>query len=290
MQTTNWDAPVQLQAKLSGLHLPHVQLDQAQWSVTGTARDHRSSLSVQGRPAKANATPMTVSASVKGSLQPKGRQVAGWQGRIQDLSWRTDSQPQHVWLKANPFDLVWRHDEARDQVGVSPVGLNVAGVPMTLQEFDWQAGEQGLVQLKTWLKVDPLLVPVWLKQWQPQVGWGGDLTVGGEVRLSHSAAQPWQVQAHVAKLSGDLSLSEPGIEGNSVQKLGIDVASIKLAASHGVWVLSEVFEGSVLGRLSGRQSVTVSNPQQPPSGADLLSGVDARQPVRPQVDVSVARV
>lgn len=272
MQTTDWDAPVQLQAKLSGLHLPHVQLDQAQWSVTGTARDHRSSLSVQGRPAKANATPMTVSASVKGSLQSKGRQVAGWQGRIQDLSWRTDSQPQHVWLKANPFDLVWRHDEARDQVGVSPVGLNVAGVPMTLQEFDWQAGEQGLVQLKTWLKVDPLLVPVWLKQWQPQVGWGGDLTVGGEVRLSHSAAQPWQVQAHVAKLSGDLSLSEPGIEGNSVQKLGIDVASIKLAASHGVWVLSEVFEGSVLGRLSGRQSVTVSNPQQPPSGADLLSG------------------
>ena len=272
MQTNNWDAPAQLQAKLVGLQLPHVHLDQAQWSVTGTARDHRSSLTVQGRPVKASATPMTVSASVKGSLLSKGSQVAGWQGRIQDLSWRSDTQPQHVWLKANPFDLMWRHNEGRDQVGVSPVGLNVAGVAMTLQEFDWQSGEQGLVQLKTWLKVDPLLVPVWLKQWQPQVGWGGDLTVGGEVRLMHSPEQPWQVQAHVAKLSGDLSLSEPSIEGNSVQRLGIDVASIKLAASNGVWVLNEVFEGSVLGRLSGRQSVTVSNPRQLPSGADLLSG------------------
>lgn len=272
MQTSNWDAPVQLQAKVSGLQMAHLQLDQAQWTISGTARDHRSSLTVQGHPTKANAAPMTVSASVNGRLLSAGNQVEGWRGRIEDLIWRTDTQPQRVWLKASPFDMTWHHAEGGDQIGVSPVGLNVAGVPMTLQEFEWQAGEQGLVQLKTWLKVDPLLLPEWLKQWQPQVGWGGDLTVGGEVRLSHSPAQPWQVQAHVAKLSGDLSLSEPGIEGNSVQKLGIDVASIKLAASHGVWVLSEVFEGSVLGRLSGRQSVTVSNMQQPPSGSDLLSG------------------
>lgn len=280
VQTRNWDAPVELQASVVGLQLPYVQLDQAQCSVVGSALNHQASLSAQGRALKAGKTDankqtmplMVMSASASGGLLSSGGRVAGWKGRVQDLNWRTESQPQHVWLKSNPFDVAWRHEVERDQVSVSPVGLNIAGVAMTLQEFDWLSGDQGLVQLRTWLKVDPLLVPAWLKQWQPQVGWGGDLTVGGEVRLMHSPAQPWQLQAHVSKLAGDLSLSEPSIEGNSVQKLGIDVASIKLAASQGVWTLTQVFEGSVLGRLSGRQSVSVADPKQLPSGVDVLSG------------------
>lgn len=281
LQTMAWDAPMQWQASLSGLRLPHVILDQGSWSLTGTGRDHQSVLRLQGKPApglhaKAGSKPvdpMSVGLSLHGGLSSQGGDITGWQGHVQDLSWQSAVDVRHVWLQAQPFDLAWHRIADHDQVTVTPVGLTVMGAPLKLKEFDWQGGpHDGVGQIKAALQLDPLNLSALLKQWQPQAGWGGDLMVGGQVRVLHSAAQPWQVQAQVAKLSGDMTLSEPSIEGNSLQKLGIDVAAVTLNARDGVWALSEQFEGSVLGRLTGRQTVKVANAQELPGADDLLAG------------------
>lgn len=286
LQTLAWDAPMQWQASLSGLKLPHVVLDQASWVLSGTAREHQSVLRVQGKPdhpepSKSSSAkqvdPMQVALSVRGKLLTQGDGIGGWQGHLEDLSWQSAAgqsaaDARHVWLQAQPFDLVWTRGATHDRVTASPVALKVMGAPVTLKELDWQSGSESIGQVKAWLQLDTLNLSALLKQWQPQAGWGGDLMVGGDVRLSHSLAQPWRVQAQVAKLSGDLSYSEPGIEGNSQQKLGIDVAAVNLSAQEGLWVLTERFEGSVLGRLSGRQSVKVSRAEDLPTAHDVLVG------------------
>ncbi|MDE2595050.1 MAG: translocation/assembly module TamB domain-containing protein, partial [Burkholderiales bacterium] len=281
LQTLAWDAPMQWQASLSGLRLPHVVLDQANWTLSGTGREHQSVLRVQGKPghsdpAKSSSSkpmdPMLVALSVRGGLLTQGGEIAGWQGHVRDLNWQSAVDARRVWLQAQPFDLAWHRGGTQDQVTASPVALTVMGAPMTLKELDWQGGGEGMVQVKAWLQLDPLNLSALLKQWQPQAGWGGDLMVGGQVRLLHSPAKPWQVQAQVSKLSGDLSLSEPSIEGNSQQKLGIDVAALALSAQEGLWTLTERFEGSVLGRLSGHQTVRVARAEDLPAAHDVLAG------------------
>ncbi|HET8869511.1 MAG TPA: translocation/assembly module TamB domain-containing protein, partial [Aquabacterium sp.] len=280
MQTLQWDAPMSLQASLVGLKLPHVELTQADWTLAGTGRDHRSSLRVTGKPAASpsrssvrQVDPMQVVLQFEGGLKGQGADLTGWLGRVQALDWVSAQDPSKVWLHARPFDLSWHHRLGADQVAVSPTGLTVMGADLSLKEFEWQMLESsGWGQIKTWLQLEPLNLAKVLKQWQPQAGWGGDMTVTGQVYLVHSPAQPWSVQAKVSKVSGDLSLSEPSIEGNSQQKLGIDVAALELTAKDGNWVLSEQFDGRVLGRLSGRQSVRVSDPQNLPDAKDILSG------------------
>ncbi|MDE2078493.1 MAG: translocation/assembly module TamB domain-containing protein [Burkholderiales bacterium] len=280
MQTMRWDAPLQWQASLRGLKLPHLELTQADWTVAGTGREHRSTLNLQGKPVSASSPstsrpiePMQVTLNLQGGLQGQGADLTGWRGRVQALDWVSSQDPSKVWLQARPFDLSWRHRPDMDQLTVSPTGFTVMGAEVSLKELEWQVlGTGGWGQIKTWLQLEPLNLAKVLKQWQPQAGWGGDMTVAGQVYLVHSPAQPWSVQAKVSKVSGDLTLSEPSIEGNSQQSLGIDVAAVELTAQDGNWVLSEQFDGRVLGRLSGRQTVRVSNPQNLPSAHDILSG------------------
>ncbi len=287
MQTLRWDAPLHLQAQLGGLKLPHLQLDQATWDLQGTGRDHRSTLSLQGKPVSSAGSgagttagagkkllePMVVVMSLQGGLQGAGNAVGGWRGRVQSLNWQSAQDSRRVWLRAQPFDLVWRHSIETDQVTVSPVALTVMGAAVSLRELDWLSdGSAGPGQIKASLQLEPLNLPAILKQWQPQAGWGGDLMLGGEIRLFHNAVQPWHVQAQVRKLSGDLTMSEPSIEGNSQQKLGVDTASVNLEAADGVWTLTQLFEGRVLGRLSGRQTVRVARAAELPSASDPLSG------------------
>ncbi len=281
LQTLAWDAPMQWQASVSGLRLPHVVLDQASWTLSGTGREHQSVLRALGKPVHADPAksssskpmdPMLVALSLRGGLLTRGSEIGGWQGHVQDLNWQSAVDAHRVWLQAQPFDLAWHRGATDDHVTASPVALTVMGAPLTLKELDWQSGGEGIGQVKAWLQLDPLNLSALLKQWQPQAGWGGDLMVGGHVRLQHSLAKPWQVQAEVSKLSGDLSLSEPSIEGNSQQKLGVDVAVLALTAQNGVWTLTEQFEGSVLGRLSGRQAVRVAHAQDLPAAQDGLAG------------------
>ena len=288
LTTTTWNSPLQWQATVNGLKLPHVLLDQANWTVTGTGRDHQSVLHVLGKPvrqAKGASTPkpidpMTVDLSVHGSLQSSGgvagagSTVAGWQGRVGQLVWRSAVDGRREWLSAQPFDLQWRRQGDQDHVSTAGVDLSVMGAAMTLKELDWlSAPEQGgQGQLKAWLTMAPLNLSNMLKTWQPQGGWGGDLIVGGQVRVTHSQVEPWQVMAQVAKVSGDLSMSEPGIEGSTVQRLGVDKASVDLIARDGVWTLTEQFEGSVMGRLTGKQVVRTDSVHDLPDAADALSG------------------
>lgn len=275
LDTRTLDAPAHVRLDVSQGQAAKVTLDQAQWTVDGSARLHKSRLSVdvshkQGADSKARA--FHLEAAAQGSWLTLGQQ---WRGQFSDVLLRLQGTPQRTLLQAQTFTVDWRDDDKGKQVQVGATSVNIMGVALRLQKLAWQRANladdaQGEIDLR--MQLEPLNLPALLDTWQPQAGWRGDLMLAGQISLKHSVRQPWTVDANVSRQSGDISLIEPTIEGNSAQRLGIRTANVALQARDGVWTLTENFEGRILGSLTGRQLVQASHPDQLPSATDPLSG------------------
>ncbi|MGQ0596083.1 translocation/assembly module TamB domain-containing protein [Aquabacterium sp.] len=269
------DAPLRLQLEVSQWQTAHVLLDQAQWQIAGTLRQHQSTLSADltHKPSKGGKTMVFhVAGAAQGGWQAK---AATWQGQLNGLSLSMGGTKPRDLLAVQPVAISWREGPPGRSLQVGATALNMLGASMHLRGLNWQASPDAadvLGELSLGLDLDPLNLPALLASWQPQAGWGGDLMLSGGITLKHSLRQPWVVDASVARQSGDLSLSEPTIQGSSAQRLGIREARVVLQARDGVWALSQQFDGRVLGVLKGRQVVHARNPTDLPSGSDPLSG------------------
>jgi translocation and assembly module TamB len=275
------DAPLHVQLDLSQGEARFVQLAQAHWSVDGSARAHHASLSIDvSHKPKANANaktnakalPFHLDMAAHGAWLP---QSASWQGQVSELTLRMlGSQPRTL-LQTQPVDIRWHHDDAGRSLQLSETHLSLLGAPLHLQHLSWQkasASADAWGELSLMAQIDPINLPTLLASWQPQAGWGGDLILGGQLNVRHSQHQPWAVDGAIARISGDITLSEPTIEGSMAQRLGISAAYLALQARDGVWRLSENFEGRILGKLTGEQVVRTRAPDQLPDAADPLTG------------------
>lgn len=275
MDGQSTDAPLRLQIDLAQWQTAHVLLDKGQWRVVGTLRQHESQLAADLTHKPQNGgktTHVHLSTAVQGGWQG---QAMSWQGRVKDLAIQLLGPTPRQLLQAQPFGLTWRDAAHGRSLHVEPTALTVLGAGLQLKRLNWQASaaaQDPVGEVDAALELDPLNLPALLTSWQPQAGWGGDLLIGGAVNLHHSARQPWVVDAHVARQSGDLSLSEPTIQGNSTQKLGIRDARVALQARDGVWTMTQQFDGRVLGVLKGRQVVQARSADVLPQAADPLSG------------------
>jgi translocation and assembly module TamB len=263
------------QAKVGG-----TTLEQLTMALDGSAQSHR--LEVQGdvrlpvRQEKSN-QPQPVprvhlDLSVAGGVLES---FSGWKGRVQRLGVVTIEPAPRALLSAQAVDVMWASTKDESRLAVSPTQVLVMGAGLKLQELTWREPRQAGVtggQTKISVDLEPIKLAEVLARWQPQAGWGGDLMVVGQLRMQHSPEQPWQVDGHLARRDGDLSLAETAIEGNMVQTLGIKQARLDLKAREGVWTLSEQFEGRVLGLVNGQQTVRTRSPDSLPSADDSLSG------------------
>ncbi|MBI2733821.1 MAG: translocation/assembly module TamB domain-containing protein [Aquabacterium sp.] len=271
------DAPLRLQVDLEQGQGTHVVLDRAQWQVMGTLRQHQSTLSADlthqpGRGGKPRA--FHVAGSAQGGWQPR---TGTWQGQLNGLSLSLEGARPRGLLAVQPVAISWRQAPPGRSLQVGATALNVLGAGMHLRGLHWQADTDAnaadtVGELNMALDLDPLNLPALLASWQPQAGWGGDLMLNGGISLKHSARQPWVLDAQVARQSGDLSLTEPTIQGSSPQRLGIREAKVALQARDGVWTLTQQFDGRVLGLLKGHQRLQTRTPAELPSGDDTLSG------------------
>ncbi|RZL03074.1 MAG: hypothetical protein EOP36_06510 [Rubrivivax sp.] len=200
---------------------------------------------------------------------------SGWKGQVQRLSVATIEPEPRALLSTQSVDVQWASNQDESRLMVSPTQVVVMGAGLKIQELSWreprQAGAPG-GQTRVSIDLDPIKLAEVLARWQPDAGWGGDLTVVGQLRMQHSPEQPWQVDGHLARRDGDLSLSEAEIEGNTVQTLGIRQGRLALTAREGVWTLTEQFEGRVVGTVSGQQTVRTQSRDSLPSGSDSLNG------------------
>ncbi|MGC4060761.1 MAG: translocation/assembly module TamB domain-containing protein [Aquabacterium sp.] len=281
VDTRTPDAPTRLKLDAQQGLAGDVRLDQAVAALDGSMRAHtlRLTADVVRQHKQAKPMPVHMSLATRGSWQQSpDRTSSGWQGHFSELIVHLVDESAKPLVQAQPFDLSWHQDAQMQQLQISPTSLSVLGAAVRLRQFNWQTGQtdKGADDAAGQTEIDAELAPLnlaaVLASWQPDAGWGGDLLLVGKAHLHHSKSQPWVVDAEVARQSGDLSLSEPTIEGHVEQRLGIRQARLTLQARDGVWTLQELFDGRITGLLKGHQVVQARSPDALPAASDPLSG------------------
>jgi translocation and assembly module TamB len=278
VDTRTPDAATRLKLDVQQGQAGSVRLDQAVASLDGSVRAHtlRVTADVVHERKQAKATPIHMLLATQGGWQQSPDHSASrWQGHFSELVVHLVDDSAKPLVQAQPFDLSWHEDAQMQQLQISPTSLSVLGAAVRLRQFNWQTGKgaddaDGQVDVDA--QLEPLNLAAVLASWQPDAGWGGDLLLAGKAHLHHSKSQPWVVEAEVARESGDLSLSEPTIEGHVEQRLGIRQARLTLQARDGVWTLQELFDGRITGLLKGRQVVQARSADELPAASDPLSG------------------
>jgi len=261
-------------AKLSSWRLARLAL-----GVEGSAASHRIRLDGEGAPLVEGEVDTTHAVRLAVALAGNWRSTAderSWQAHLSEaqLGWE-QPRGRPPLLRLEPTDVGWRDNARQSEWHAAGTRLQVMGLVGSLERLIWrtpvdQAGEQALHEVS--LVLSPFPLAPWLALWQPDEGWTGDLVTGGEFKLLQRGTQPWEVDAQVSRRSGDLSFSEPGIEGGRPQRLGLREASVSLRARQGVWIAGQRDEGRVVGLLTGRQVVQPLRADAWPDATSSLAG------------------
>ena len=275
------------QVEVQQMRLPGLEVSAGRMGLKGSVQNHEAQIqaTLTRQPAQAagesGAVPRKASLDrwmAEGKLQGGfhwGETAQDWRGQIQDLTVRMGAGDGQEALRLEPVPLVWQQRDRFQSLALGPGRAHVMGAVLQLREAAWAWADRerdpiGLAKLDVGLEA--LNVSQLLARWQPKAGWGGDLIVEGGVKLIHQRGAPWVVDASVQRRSGDISLSEPTIEGSSAQRLGIRDARVTLQSRQGTWILTESFEGRSLGKLSGQQVVKAADPMAGPQASDPLQG------------------
>ncbi len=295
-EVLGWQIP-RVQAHLDGLLRDHRVNVQAQVVVPGHGKWAGQTLNLD---AQGQGAWQGQSGRVQDALQAA---QAGWLGQLQQLrvsravstpaaqaaasvaaSGGTDGN--ETLMALSPTTVRWERDATGNQWRLSPTALTCLGVALQLDDFVWRVAAQpaahpaahaagggaGGSQVRASAHLVPVDVVAQLQRWQPDAGWGGKLMMDGQLQLSRDGAGAWTVAADLGRQSGDLSLREPTIEGSQAQFLGIRDSRFQLRAEGGVWRLTEHFDGALLGRFDGEQTVRTTSPAAWPGPQDALQG------------------
>lgn len=264
---------------LRDARLPSWQVSRLTLGVEGTAASHRIRLDGDGAPLREGvvdaARAVRLSTAASGQWQ-SGPAEQSWQVRLSEaqLAWQ-QPRGRPPLLRLEPTEFGWRASAKQYEWQAQATRLQVMGLNGMLDRLVWRTpGEQPGAQ--AWHEVALVLPPFpmapWLALWQPDEGWTGDLVGGGHLKLLQRGTQPWEVDMQVSRQSGDLSFSEPGIEGGRPQRLGLREARVSLRAQQGVWTAEQRIDGRVLGLLTGRQVVQPMRADAWPDAGSSLAG------------------
>lgn len=238
-------------------------------------------------------------ATVVGDLQVRGNgrlalsdqaKHPTWSARVDECVWRPVATPSvsglasgagHqpvTWLELKPFSLEISNMDSAWSISSSPIQAQILGAALRVSEFQWQGREHEPAQFQVDAQLEPLSVAPLLARWQPQAGWGGDLTLGGHVRMhTHGGVQGFSADLELARIAGDLTLTDSAIEGASVLRLGLSEWHLAVKAEQGVWTLSEKMVGRVLGEVQGEQRLAAAPGSVWPNASSALEGQIALQ-------------
>lgn len=305
----NVSAPVQTQIELDGLRLGVWRVDRLRAVSTGSVSDHHASLALDAVLPPGLATSLQpvlrrkdaeAALKVAGLFDVQGqgaldarRAAWSWRGKWQRALVQPDPASvigntlgEQPWLRVEPFETSVTHDAAHTEFSASPTRLMAAGAAVNLRQLLWASdahGEAGPGAVDVEMDIEPIQMARVLAALQPDMGWSGDLTVGGSLRLHRASAAhaPTSLDVEVARRGGDLALTDAAAEGGAVQQLRLDALRLGLSAHAGVWRLEQQLAGRRLGSLSGLQTITTDP-------AYLLP--DPRAPLDGKLDVDVANL
>lgn len=290
------DSPLEIDAGLSGLVQAGRRVDRLQARLDGSLREHRLQLQAESPlrpPAWIDAlAPLAAAgkAAVPGSalrLQLQGRWLpaapaaplgAGeWRGRLASLRAGPRQEGAAPWLALRDLDALLRLDAASRPVEarLAPGRVEAFGAALAWQQALWQAPERpgGAAGMALDAQLEPLQLAPILARLQPDLGWQGDLVIGGRARV-RSGAQ-LDADLTIERQGGDLGLNL----GEARHDLGLSALRLALSARGGRWQLQQALEGRQLGVLAGSQTLqAAADALFPPAQSVLQGGVTLRVP------------
>lgn len=294
--STQWQAgsstddPLTLQLQLGPVQQAGTALlESAALQVTGTLRQHR----ISGRAESAAQPPAWTELLLAPAAQPAGtprRSVAqldahgelitsaaqgpsAWRGTLDTLALHAHgpSATPLVRTQALGLQFDWASGPLRAQV--QPGRAELLGSALRWRQFDWQApggtsADPTAAQLSFDGELETLAVAPLLARLQPDFGWGGDLQVGAQIKVSSTP----QIRADIVfeRLSGDLNVTD---DSSAVQALGLTDLRVALNAQDHVWSLTQALAGKTLGVAAGAVVARTSPAAPWPGPQTPISGV-----------------
>ncbi len=173
-----------------------------------------------------------------------------WRGSFSDLVLRPARSEQPAWISSSGalgFDLAFDRglSAGLSAANLQPGRIEAGGASLSWRQSQWQAARQNTEPslLNAEIHLEPLAVAPFLKRWQPEFGWGGDLVVGGQIKLKTTPRV--EIDIELLRERGDLSVTDE----RGPQQLGLSALRVALQARDGQWQLNQAFGGSSVGLL-----------------------------------------
>jgi translocation and assembly module TamB len=208
-------------------------------------------------------------ATDQGSAFDAGR----WEGRIGEIQGRASDGSGQPWLGARDLALAVAWDDAGQltEASADPGRIALPGTALRWSEARYQGGAgPARWSLKAQLEafeLAPLLARV-----QPELGWRGDLVLGGEIQMQ--AGDRVDADIVFERQRGDLSVADDVRDAATPHRvLGLSDLRVALAAHDGTWHFTAGLAGSQLGEMAGVASVRTTPQARWPGPEAPLDGV-----------------
>ncbi|NDY89823.1 translocation/assembly module TamB domain-containing protein [Ideonella livida] len=228
--------------------------------------------------AAATVPPSTAPLAPGEAVTPVGDTAGSrWQAEFKRLQLDSPDAPGPVWLDAQGLQLNLALDREGRPLGLAlaPGGLALAGASLRWSELQWQPRPgPGLDLVRADVQLDPLAAAPWLQRLMPEMGWQGDLLLGGQARVRLQPGSAPRLALSLERLSGDLSLAEDlRAAGQGAQALGLNALRLGLDADSGQWRSSLGLAGQALGELALAVQAQPGDPGAWPAADTPVSGV-----------------
>ena len=179
------------------------------------------------------------------------------------------------WLASNGLSAEVKLDaDANPQsLKLDPGRLQLLTTALNWREALWQAGgSPGKGRLTVQAELETIDVARLLQRVQPDLGWGGNLTLGGHIDIR--SAERFDADVVLERGGGDLTLTD---DLGVTQVLGISDLRLALSAHDGLWQFAQGMAGTNVGEMAGAQVLrTTADRRWPDASAPLQGVLEAR--------------
>ena len=278
------NAPLAIKLLAQGLSRGTQRLDRLQAEITGSLRDHALHL-LADSPARPPAWAESLlgpagngtrfEADARGQWTAQAGSVPGLY-RVQAMALKggaRDAQGgSRPWLAAQGLAGALMLNAAGQvaSVQVEPGRVQLLSAALNWRELRWQAdaaaGPRGRLDVAA--ELETIEVARLLARFQPEMGWGGNLTIGGRIDI-HSAAR-FDADLVLSRGIGDLTVTD---DLGVTQALGLTDLRLTLTAHDGLWQFAQGLAGRRLGTLAGAQVLQTTPERRWPASDAALQGV-----------------
>lgn len=281
----NVDAPLLLQLQLRQLALGAQRLERLDAQAEGSLREHTLRLQADSPvrpPAWTEPLIGNAATGTRLALESRGRWLAepggGARWQAQAVHLRGGARPAGggtpPWLEAQWPLAELRLDSAWRPVAfdAGPGRVQLASTGFQWHALRWQAAAAGASdpwgQWELRGTLETIDVAALLRKLQPEMGWGGDLTLGGRVEIR--SAERLDADIVLERGGGDLAITD---ELGQTQGLGLTELRLALSAHDGRWQFAQGLAGRSIGAIAGAQVLQADARQRWPGRDATLQGV-----------------